>query len=92
MWSVYAILYNAEYNQSYTVLYNDITHPSLETYYVLLGRINKNISTYVIFRPARVWSNSFTEELVLEVLSPPAVILNLPVIVPLNKWVKWLSK
>jgi len=66
MWSVYARLYNAQYNQFYTVLYIDITHPSLETYYILLGKINKNISTYVILRPARQWSNSFTEELVLE--------------------------
>jgi len=53
MWVVYARLYNAEYNKFYTVLYIDITHPSLQTYYILLGKINKNISTYVILRPAR---------------------------------------
>jgi hypothetical protein len=53
MWSVYARLYNAEYNQFYAALYTDITHPSLETYYILLGEINNNISTYVILRPAR---------------------------------------
>jgi hypothetical protein len=46
MWLVYARLYNAEYNKFYTVLYIDITHHSLEKY-ILLGKINKNISTYV---------------------------------------------
>ena len=43
-----------------------MTYPLPLHRYILLGKINKNISTYVILRPARQWSNSFTQEMVLE--------------------------